>query len=153
MKLNDKRLRLTSKRMEAMEQLGIEDTEALLHYYPFRYEVLNAADPSVWKEKEKVTFQGTLAGRVSTVYFKGRAVSRFQVTAGDEVIHVTIYNRPWAKTLKDGDVLPVDVRHQLLGTDRLQNHGQLYGDLALLTGLEHVHDTADGVGSPDRMQA
>ncbi len=107
MKLNDKRLRLTPKRIEAMEQLGIEDTEALLHYYPFRYEVLNTADPSAWKEKEKVTFQGTLAGRVSTVYFKGRAVSRFQVTAGDEVIHVTIYNRPWAKTLRDGDVLTI----------------------------------------------
>lgn len=107
MELNDKKLKLTSKRIEALRSLGIETAEDLLRYYPFRYDVLNAADPETWKEKEKVTFQGTLAGRVSTAYFKGRSVSRFQVLANDNVIHVTIFNRPWAKTLKDGDILTI----------------------------------------------
>ena len=107
MELNDKKLKLTPKRIEALQALGIETAEDLLRYYPFRYDVLNAADPETWKEKEKVTFQGTLAGRVSTAYFKGRAVSRFQVLANDNVIHVTIFNRPWAKTLKDGDILTI----------------------------------------------
>lgn len=107
MELNDKKLKLTPKRIEALRSLGIETGEDLLRYYPFRYDVLNAADPETWKEKEKVTFQGTLAGRVSTAYFKGRSVSRFQVVANDNVIHVTIFNRPWAKTLKDGDILTI----------------------------------------------
>ena len=107
MELNDKKLKLTPKRIEALRSLGIETAEDLLRYYPFRYDVLNAADPETWKEKEKVTFQGTLAGRVSTAYFKGRSVSRFQVLANDNVIHVTIFNRPWAKTLKDGDILTI----------------------------------------------
>ena len=107
MKLNDRKLKLTPKRIEALHMLGIETSGDLLHYYPFRYDVLNAADPETWQEKEKVTFQGTLAGRVSTAYFKGRAVSRFQVLANDNVIHVTIFNRPWAKTLKDGDILTI----------------------------------------------
>ena len=107
MELNDKKLKLTPKRIEALRSLGIETGEDLLRYYPFRYDVLNAADPETWKEKEKVTFQGTLAGRVSTAYFKGRSVSRFQVLANDNVIHVTIFNRPWAKTLKDGDILTI----------------------------------------------
>ena len=54
MELNDKKLKLTPKRIEALRSLGIETAEDLLRYYPFRYDVLNAADPETWKEKEKV---------------------------------------------------------------------------------------------------
>ena len=107
MELDDKRLKLTPKRVEALRSLGIEDTGSLLRYYPFRYDILNAADPSEWHEKDKVTFQGTVAGRVSTAYFKGRAVSRFRVLCNDNVISITIFNRPWAKTLKDGDIVTI----------------------------------------------
>jgi ATP-dependent DNA helicase RecG len=38
MKLDDKRLKLTPKRIEMLKQLGIFDTDALLSYYPFRYD-------------------------------------------------------------------------------------------------------------------
>ena len=107
MELSDKRLRFSEKRLEALGQLGINTVEDLLRYYPFRYDILNAADPDSWQLKDKVTFQGTLQGRVSTAYFKGRAVSRFLVSANDHVIHVTIFNRPWAKNLRDGDILTI----------------------------------------------
>lgn len=107
MELDDKRLKLTPKRIEALRELGIEDSGSLLRYYPYRYDILNAADPDTWKEKDKVTFQGTVSGRVSTAYFKGRAVSRFRVLSNDNVISITIFNRPWAKTLKDGDILTI----------------------------------------------
>ena len=107
MELDDKRLKLTPKRIEALRELGIEDSGSLLRYYPYRYDILNAADPDTWKEKDKVTFQGTVSGRVSTAYFKGRAVSRFRVLSNDNVISITIFNRPWANTLKDGDILTI----------------------------------------------
>ncbi len=107
MELNDKRLRLTPKRIESLRELGIQNSDDLLRYYPFRYEVLNASSPDSWNEGDHVTFEGILAGRVSTAYFKGRAVSRFRVMAQDRVIDVTIFNRPWAKMLKDGDILTI----------------------------------------------
>ena len=107
MELNDRRLGLTPKRIEALRSLGISSSEALLTYYPSRYDILNCSDPSSWKEKDRVSFEGTVAGRVFTSYFKGRAVSRFQVLSNDIVIAVTIFNRPWARSLKDGEVITV----------------------------------------------
>ncbi|MBR2676670.1 MAG: ATP-dependent DNA helicase RecG [Solobacterium sp.] len=107
MELNDKRLKLTPKRIEAMESLGIHNAEELLTYYPFRYDILNTSGPSSWKEKDRVTFEGTVTGRVTSNYFKGRNIARFQVLSDDEVIAVTIFNRPWAKTLKDGETITV----------------------------------------------
>ena len=56
MDLNDKRLKLTPKRIEAMEALGLHSAEDLLSYYPFRYDILNTSGPSSWKEKEKLSF-------------------------------------------------------------------------------------------------
>ena len=107
MELNDKRLKLTPKRIEAMQSLGIHSAEELLAYYPFRYDILNTSGPSSWKEKDRVTFEGSVAGRVTSNYFKGRNIARFQVLTEDEVIAVTIFNRPWAKTLKDGETITV----------------------------------------------
>ena len=37
---NDKSLKFTPKQKEAMQLLNIEDTDSLLSYYPFRYEIL-----------------------------------------------------------------------------------------------------------------
>ena len=105
MELNDKRLKLTPKRIEAMQSLGIHSAEELLAYYPFRYDILDTSGPSSWKEKDRVTFEGSVAGRVTSNYFKGRNIARFQVLTEDEVIAVTIFNRPCAKTLKDGETI------------------------------------------------
>lgn len=107
MELKDKRLKLSPRRVEAMEALGLHSSMDIITYYPFRYDIMNTSEPSAWKVGERVTFQGTLAGGVSSNYFKGRSVSRFDVMCSDEVIRVTIFNRPWAKNLKDGDTVTV----------------------------------------------
>ncbi len=40
----------------------------------------------------------------------------------------------------------------MLGDYRLQNHGELYGDLPLLVRREHVDNPVDGVGTADGVQ-
>lgn len=101
MKLEDKSLRLTPKRIEALHTLGIADTEGLLSYYPFRYEVLNAKPFSDWKLKEKVAFEGEVVSAVRSFHFgRSRTCSSFDVMTEDRVLHVTIFNRPWAKQLQ-----------------------------------------------------
>ena len=107
MKLDDRRLKLTPKRIEALNALGITDTRELLCYFPFRYDILNTSPSDSWEVKEKVTFEGKVSGRASTAYFKGKAVTHFQVVTNEDVIKVTIFNRPWAKSLKDGDPITV----------------------------------------------
>jgi len=101
MKLEDKSLHLTPRRIEAMHSLGITNTEELLSYYPFRYEVLNAQPFSDWKLKEKVVFEGEVVSAVRSFHFgRSRTCSNFDVMTEDRVLHVTIFNRPWAKQLQ-----------------------------------------------------
>ncbi len=107
MDLYDRRLGFTRRRIEILNTLGLHTAEEVLSYYPFRYDILNTADPASWKEKEKVTFEGTVAGRVSTVYIHGRNMAKFDVIASGELLHITIFNRPWAKQLREGDLITV----------------------------------------------
>ena len=57
MRLEDKQLRMTPKRIEALHAMGIFDTHQLLSWYPFRYDTLNAVPIAQWKPKDKVTVQ------------------------------------------------------------------------------------------------
>ncbi|MBR2794352.1 MAG: ATP-dependent DNA helicase RecG, partial [Solobacterium sp.] len=107
MDLKDKRLGLTPHRIEVLNTLGINTAEEALSYYPFRYDILNKAEPSLWKEKDKVTFEGTVSGRVTALYVHGKNMAKFDVLADEEIIHIMIFNRPWAKQLKDGDLITV----------------------------------------------
>ena len=108
MDLKDRKLKLTPKRIEALHALGIDTAEQLLEYYPFRYEVLNTAPFSSWKPKDKVTFDGEVVSAVrSWRYGRNRSVSKFDVMTDDLILHVTIYNRPWAKQLKLNSTITV----------------------------------------------
>ena len=49
--------------------------------------------------------------------------------------------------------MSIHIRHQLLGNNRLQNHGKLNGNLMLLAGFENIHNTAYGIGSSGGMKA
>ena len=49
--------------------------------------------------------------------------------------------------------MSIHIRHQLLGNNRLQNHGKLNGNLMLLAGLENIHNTAYGIGGSGGMKA
>ena len=66
---NDKSLKFTPKQKEAMQLLNIEDTDSLLSYYPFRYEILEVKPFSEWKIKDKVTVEGQLVSEVKSWRF------------------------------------------------------------------------------------
>ncbi|MBQ9824400.1 MAG: class I tRNA ligase family protein, partial [Solobacterium sp.] len=99
MDLKDKQFKLTPKRLEALERLHITTAEELLSYYPFRYEVLSAPDFSLWKEKDKVTFEAEVVSAVRSWRHGKMTTSSFDVMAYDHVFKVTIFNRPWARNL------------------------------------------------------
>ena len=99
---SDKSLKFTPKQKEAMQLLNIEDTDSLLSYYPFRYEILEVKPFSEWKIKDKVTVEGQLVSAVKSWRFgRNKTGSKFEIMAQDQIFSVTIYNRPWAdKQLK-----------------------------------------------------
>lgn len=99
MNLDDKSLKLTKKRIEDCHTLGLYTVQDVLEYYPMRYEVLNVQPFHEWKLKDKVSFEGVVASPVRTFY-KGRmSSSSFEVMYDEHLLRLTVFNRPWAKSL------------------------------------------------------
>lgn len=99
MNLDDKSLKLTKKRIEDCHTLGLYTVQDVLEYYPMRYEVLNVQPFHEWKLKDKVSFEGVVASPARTFY-KGRmSSSSFEVMYDEHLLRLTVFNRPWAKSL------------------------------------------------------
>ena len=112
MDLSDKRLKLTSKRLQILHELGLYTTDDLLMYYPYRYEVITTSGFSDWKFKDKVWFEGEVV-QLPRSWRKGRLVTTtFQVRSQEQILTITIFNRPWAKSLNLNQVLTIQGVYQ-----------------------------------------
>ena len=112
MDLSDKRLKLTSKRIEVLHRLGLFTTDDLLMYYPYRYETITTSAFSDWKIKDKVWFEGEVV-QLPRSWRKGRLVTTtFQVRSQEQILTITIFNRPWAKSLNLNQILTIQGVYQ-----------------------------------------
>ena len=112
MDLSDKRLKLTSKRIEVLHRLGLFTTDDLLMYYPYRYEAITTSAFSDWKIKDKVWFEGEVV-QLPRSWRKGRLVTTtFQVRFQEQILTITIFNRPWAKSLNLNQILTIQGVYQ-----------------------------------------
>ena len=104
-------LKLTEKRKQICERLSLSDSEDILSYYPFRYEMHEKVPYKNFKEGEQICFVGELASYPST-FRKGKLVTtRFKVIYDDEVLSVTIFNRPWIRNLAMNEKLTITGRY------------------------------------------
>jgi len=112
MDLSDKRLKLTSKRLTVLHQLGLYTTDDLLMYYPYRYETITSSAFADWKIKDKVWFEGEVV-QLPRSWRKGRLVTTtFQVRSLEQILTITIFNRPWAKSLNLNQILTIQGVYQ-----------------------------------------
>ena len=112
MDLSDKRLKLTSKRLEVLHRLGLFTTDDLLMYYPYRYEAITTSAFSDWKIKDKVWFEGEVV-QLPRSWRKGRLVTTtFQVRSQEQILTITIFNRPWVKSLNLNQILTIQGVYQ-----------------------------------------
>lgn len=103
-----KEMKFPAKKIELLNKLGIDDSESLLTYYPFRYEILEYKPYGEWQPQDTVVFEGTLISYPRTNHLRGKmSVSRFSVENDDDVFDITIYNRPWIKMIKVGTKLTI----------------------------------------------
>lgn len=112
MDLKDRRLKLTGRRIEALNSLGIYDTDALFSYYPYRYEIMEEKPFDQWQIKDKVTFEAEVASPVKTWRHGRLSTSSFDVMAFDRILRITIFNRPWAKNLALSQIITIQGVYQ-----------------------------------------
>lgn len=96
-----------------MHALQLYTSEDVLHYYPYRYEVLISKPKDTWQIKEHVCFEARVCSGVSE-WRKGKFLtSKFKVIVEDVIeLKITIFNRPWARNIQIGQLLTIQGIYQ-----------------------------------------
>lgn len=98
--MNIKDLKLTDKRIEICNRLGLNNSKDILSYYPFKYDELKITHFKDFVDGTQVFFEAELLSSPSTFRYQGRrTITRFKVLYEEEELSITIFNRPWARTL------------------------------------------------------
>lgn len=95
-----------------MHKLGIYDTDALLSYYPYRYDIIQTKPFDDWQIKEKVIFEASVASKISTWKHGYLTTTHFDVEMQDRILKITIFNRPWASRLQEGQIITIQGVYQ-----------------------------------------
>ena len=104
-------LKLTPRRKEICERLELKNSDDILSYYPFRYELNEKTPYADFRAGCQVCFVGELVSYPST-FRKGRFSStKFKILYDDEILSVTIFNRPWIKNLKMNEIVTIIGRY------------------------------------------
>ncbi len=94
------KLKYTKRRLEILKQLNINSVEEVLSYYPYRYDYLSITPYRDFKVGMRVIFKGRISRTASTFRYGKKAITHFNVVIEDEhELSLTIFNRPWAKSL------------------------------------------------------
>lgn len=129
--LNDSVLNLPGvgpKKAEYLNQLGIDNINSLLNYFPFRYENLQIKPLNEIKDQEKVILKGQVALE-PTVNFLGRkkSILNLRLLVENNVVPVSFFNQPWLKkNVKVGEIILVygkfnNIKKSLAGIKILSN--------------------------------
>lgn len=108
-----KQCHCTQNQILLAERYGLHEANEVFSLYPFRYEEMISKPFNQWQEKEKVVFEGRLMTYpVTTRFGKNKAITRFQVETEDNLLNITIFNRPWNSNLKVGMILTIIGRYE-----------------------------------------
>lgn len=148
MDLNAKQLKLTKKQIEKLNALHIYDSEDVLRYYPYRYETMKQTNYSDWKIKDKVTFEAEVISSVRTFRFGvKKSVCSFDVMAFDRILHVSIFNRPWAKQLPLNQIITIIGVYN--GKDKVTAMSYQEKPMSEIDPITPVYSVKEGIGQKD----
>ena len=82
---------------------GISSVEALLDYYPFRYEVMQETPVAQWNINDTITCEGTILRRGTLLRLANhRTMTRFSILCQSQEFQVTLFNRPLGLAVSAG---------------------------------------------------
>ena len=143
-----KELKLTPKRKEICDRLDLKDSNEILTYYPFKYEEYNIIHLKDFKEGENVFFEGELLTSPSTFRLPSRKVmTRFRVLCEGEELLITIFNRPWAKSLPVGEKITIVGKYN--GANKVTALNYYTKDIKELEGIVPFYSLKEGVSQND----
>ncbi|MCF0106782.1 MAG: DEAD/DEAH box helicase family protein [Holdemanella sp.] len=142
MRLNE--LSLTKRRLELIERMEIDSVESLLKTYPYRYETVEAAPFSVWKEGDTIAFEGLICKQAHMVRLqKNRSMTKFHVISWNEDLEITLFNRPWAQQFSFGKTITIFGTYQ--GHNKVTASNYNFKPLKEQLGMHPVYSLTEGL--------
>lgn len=141
MELKD--LKLTDKRKQIAERFGFNSSDDILSYYPFKYEEYEITHYSDFKEGNQVVFEAEIITNPST-FRKGRmTISKFKVLCEDNEIAITIFNRPWVRSLEINQKITVIGKYD--GMNRVTAFNYYAKEAEDVTGIIPTYSIKEGI--------
>ena len=141
MKLEETK-RIGPKTISLLNKIKIKDTNDLVTYYPFRYNIIKKSN---LKEAENNTYV-TIDGKVETkpVYYrikKNLDKLSFKMNTGTYIVNILIFNRGFMRTIiKEGSNITIigkyDKMHNLITATEIKM--ELIGDKTIIEPVYHL---------------
>lgn len=143
-----KEIKVTPKKKEILNSMGIDSVEDLLTHYPFRYEE-NVVKPfDEWEKEGKVFFEGLIISspRLSRFGYK-KSVTRFKVLYDEEEIDLTLFNRPWIQNFKVNSKITISGKYE--GNYKVTVMQYNSQPIEEQLGIVPVYNVKDGINQRD----
>lgn len=134
--------RIGPKTISLLNKIKIKDTNDLVTYYPFRYNIIKKSN---LKEAENNTYV-TIDGKVETkpVYYrikKNLDKLSFKMNTGTYIVNILIFNRGFMRTIiKEGSNITIigkyDKMHNLITATEIKM--ELIGDKTIIEPVYHL---------------
>lgn len=86
------------KTINVLRRLGVNDTNDLITYYPYRFEFIKRTDMELVNDQDKVIIDGIVETNSIVTYLRGRKDKMdFKLNTGSKLINVSIFNRGYLK--------------------------------------------------------
>lgn len=141
-------LKLTKKRLDICNKLELITLEDLMRYYPHRYEVLEAQPFNEWEKDGKVFFEGIIVSQAKVLRLKGKlTLTTFQMNVQDEIITISIFNRPWISNFTQGKKIVIQGKYQ--GNYKVVASKYYSDDINTLCGIKPLYHLKEGISEKD----
>lgn len=95
---------LTKQELQILHTLHLQNSEEVITTFPFRYELVDQKKYVDWEKGDVVSFSAILVEEPILAYYKGQqSYTRFPILLENEIIEVTVFNRPWISRFKVND--------------------------------------------------
>ncbi|MBR6957278.1 MAG: hypothetical protein IKH73_02395, partial [Erysipelotrichaceae bacterium] len=137
-----KEVRITPKKREALEEMGLLTSEDILNYYPYRYDTMEFLDYDKWEVNCRVIMEGTVLTKPKIYRFgKNRSVISFELGNDHDTYRISVFNQPWYLKQQPGSLMTVVGRYE--GNRKILAIQAVNQPMITILGIKPVYSLKD----------